>query len=512
MANQAIALGIRAPQGVNLGSAIQQNSALINMMVQQKAVDRQNALAAQKLEQDAALAGPAVKKATSEAQSARLKVIKDFMDTSAFGIGNSRNADDARRVGEILKSEFDDPTFRQAVDQTLASIPQDPAAFGDWRTDALMRTMEASKQLEYLVPKVSTEAIIGEGGDVGVLTRGGMGAPTIKTPRSMVPAPQRKGTVTVEDMPEAANAPIASEEAELFIASFPVEAQPAIRERVMRGDLGNVPMGSPVAAARGRGGVGGPDEGMLEMPMRASSTQGGMVSNLGPDDGYVDAPQPFRAKNPSVSPLPGSAQVPISRVRAEAVAGRETPAEAAAKARATKQVELDAEQAKKVPAKKQVTQLVTKIRNAYEELNKAEAIPSEKRGGFANAMDYMSTTSLGREAQRMLGTKYNRPLNEIVGSRKLLATAIKNATGMSAQEMNSNTELTLMLDALTDPTQGYESAISLLGTIEDLYGSPRAARPAGARRPSAAPNKPPAGVSAADWKYMTPQERALWQK
>jgi hypothetical protein len=235
------------------------------------------------------------------------------------------------------------------------------------------------------------------------------------------------------------------------------------------------------------GSRGGPDEGMLEMPMRASSTQGGMVSNLGPDDGYVDAPQPFRAKNPSVSPLPGSAQVPISRVRAEAVAGRETPAEAAAKARATKQVEVDAEQAKKVPAKKQVTQLVTKIRNAYEELNKAEAIPSEKRGGFANAMDYMSTTSLGREAQRMLGTKYNRPLNEIVGSRKLLATAIKNATGMSAQEMNSNTELTLMLDALTDPTQGYESAISLLGTIEDLYGAPRAAaRPADAARPAPA--------------------------
>lgn len=308
MANQAIALGIRAPQGVNLGSAIQQNSALINMMVQQKAVDRQNALAAQKLEQDAALAGPAVKKATSEAQSARLKVIKDFMDTSAFGIGNSRNADDARRVGEILKSEFDDQTFHQAVDQTLASIPKDPAAFPEWRIDALIRTMEASNQLEYLVPKVSTEAIIGEGGDVGVLTRGGMNAPTIKTPRTLVPAPQTQ------------NAPVTSAEAERFIASYPEEARPAIRERVMRGDLGNIPMGNPAPAARGRGGMGGPDEGMPEMPMRASSTQSGMVSNLGPDDGYVEAAQPFRAKNPMQAPAPGVNIQPLPRIAGQAAA------------------------------------------------------------------------------------------------------------------------------------------------------------------------------------------------
>jgi len=244
----------------------------------------------------------------------------------------------------------------------------------------------------------------------------------------------------------------------------------------------------PQPSAGGRGGMGGPYEAIDQMPVRASSTQDGMVSNLGPQ-GLIET-TPFRAKSPSVSPLPGSAAVPINRVRAEAAAARETPAEAAAKARATKQVEVEVEQAKKAPAKKQVTQLVTQIRNAYEELNKAEAIPSEKRGGFENAVDYMSTTSLGREAQRMLGTKYNRPLNEIVGSRKLLATAIKNATGMSAQEMNSNTELTLMLDALTDPTQGYESAISLLGAIEDLYGAPKAASPATAARPATGGRKP----------------------
>jgi hypothetical protein len=108
-------------------------------------------------------------------------------------------------------------------------------------------------------------------------------------------------------------------------------------------------------------------------------------------------------------------------------------------------------------------------------LDKANAIPSEKRGGFANAMDYFGTSSLGREVQKMVGTTASKHMSEIINSRKLLATAIKNATGMSAQEMNSNVELKLTLDALTDPTQGIEAARSTLDTIEELYGAPRAA-------------------------------------
>lgn len=50
---------------------------------------------------------------------------------------------------------------------------------------------------------------------------------------------------------------------------------------------------------------------------------------------------PVQRRDPNVSPYPGSAQVPIERVRQEAIAGRESPAEAAAKTRATKAVEVE---------------------------------------------------------------------------------------------------------------------------------------------------------------------------
>jgi hypothetical protein len=197
---------------------------------------------------------------------------------------------------------------------------------------------------------------------------------------------------------------------------------------------------------------------------------------------------PLQMRNPNVSPLPGSAQVPIERVRAEGVAGRESPAEAAAKAtataRATAAVETEKKAAEKLPGRKQVSTIIKKIRGAYEQLEKKEAIASEKRGGFANVVDYLATTTPGREVQKAFGTSASKYLSEIVNSRKLLATAIKNATGMSAQEMNSNVELQLTLDALTDPTQGIEAARSTLDTLEELYGAPRTAPAQGQRRTS----------------------------
>jgi hypothetical protein len=224
----------------------------------------------------------------------------------------------------------------------------------------------------------------------------------------------------------------------------------------------------------------------------------------------------LQQRNPNVSPYPGSAQVPLSRVAAEAAVQRETPEQAAARAaataRATAAVDAEKKAAEKLPGRKQVSTLINKVRAAYEQLDKAEAIPSETRGGFANAMDYFGTSSLGREAQKMVGTKSSKYLSEIINSRKLLATAIKNATGMSAQEMNSNVELQLTLDALTDPTQGIEAARTTLATLEELYGAPRTAAPAAAPRAAAKTPTIPDAAKQMLRKNPSPQQRAFFDR
>jgi hypothetical protein len=187
----------------------------------------------------------------------------------------------------------------------------------------------------------------------------------------------------------------------------------------------------------------------------------------------------FRGKDPMQSPLPGSAQVPITRVREEAVAGRESPQEAAAKAaavaRANAAAEAEAKRAQKQPGQQNVSTIIGKMRKAYQQLDKMEAIPSEKRGAGANFMDYLAVTSGGREVQKMFGMEPSKYLSQINTLRKQLATAIKNATGMSAQEMNSNVELQLTLESLSDPTQGIEAALATMADLEELYGLPKPA-------------------------------------
>jgi hypothetical protein len=155
MANQAIALQARAPQGNFLGPAIQQGAQFINMMSQQRAAERQAAaqqqqLKIQQVQEDraAALAVPQRAKAESEAGSAKVKYASDFKVMSAVALANARDPQQAVAEGNRLKQMFPTPEFQQSVDETVAYLTQDPAQFNARRYDTLKRTMDATDQLE----------------------------------------------------------------------------------------------------------------------------------------------------------------------------------------------------------------------------------------------------------------------------------------------------------------------------------------------------------------------------
>ncbi len=48
--------------------------------------------------------------------------------------------------------------------------------------------------------------------------------------------------------------------------------------------------------------------------------------------------------------------------------------------------------------------------------------------------------------------------------------AIKEATGMSAQQMNSNVELQTFLRAATDPTLSIQANLEAINNLSKLYG------------------------------------------
>jgi len=154
MANQMIALQARNPQLPDPARATAQMGQMMNMMSQQKAAERQAAQASQAMTfaaneegRRADMQAPNLAKAGSEADSARLKYAMDFFNAAEAAISNVRDGRQAMAVGERLKQMFPEPALQQSIDETLASIPQDPAQFEAWREDSLFRTMEAKEQL-----------------------------------------------------------------------------------------------------------------------------------------------------------------------------------------------------------------------------------------------------------------------------------------------------------------------------------------------------------------------------
>lgn len=140
--------------------------------------------------------------------------------------------------------------------------------------------------------------------------------------------------------------------------------------------------------------------------------------------------------------------------------------------------------------------VIEDVKSYYQALKDAGDISSTEANPLANVISATQSSALGQFAGRTFGTESQRARENIKSSRLILLNALKQATGKSAQELNSNVELKTNLDALSDPSQGYEAAMDILNKLEDIYvrgvaptrktpGAPPTAAPAA---PAAAPS------------------------
>lgn len=161
MANQMIALGARVPQVDILGGSIQRNAQLINMMMQQRAAERQAA----KAQQDMALAQQTAdlsKREKDQAfQAAQIKYYRDQLPAVRDDVSWNAWLD---KVGET------DPNFSNQLRRATGgkydpNIVQSVAMTADQYINKLIPTPSATPQQD------------AEGNFYGV-TVGGLGAPT----------------------------------------------------------------------------------------------------------------------------------------------------------------------------------------------------------------------------------------------------------------------------------------------------------------------------------------------
>ena len=127
--------------------------------------------------------------------------------------------------------------------------------------------------------------------------------------------------------------------------------------------------------------------------------------------------------------------------------------------------------AKKEEGVAQATNILDSLETAYTDLEARKAIPSEKRNAVANTLASISASAPGQIAERTIGTKAQTQRDVIASSRLQLLNAIKGATGMSSQQLNSNVELTTWLNSLTDPSRSIETNKEILQNVRRFIDS-----------------------------------------
>jgi hypothetical protein len=142
MANQAIALQARAPNVDPLGGAIRNNAQMINMMAQQQAAQRQNAIAEQTMQiqrakeaRETAMAGPQLAEAQSKAGSAKLEFNLKALGYAYHSALANPSDETLDKSGAILLGLGAD---QMMVNNEISGLKQLPP---EQRKPALMRTI-----------------------------------------------------------------------------------------------------------------------------------------------------------------------------------------------------------------------------------------------------------------------------------------------------------------------------------------------------------------------------------
>ena len=433
MANQAIALGARAPQTNIFGGSIQRNAQMMNMMAQQAAAQRQ----AEKAQQEMTLAQQTADLTAEEKRRAFRKSDMEYLNNQLPGVKDDISwnrwlgelkkvdpglSDDLLRktggryipevvdiigataeqwinkniatpvasfqvsdqgvpqsvtAGGIAPSSKEIPQYRYVPDETAAAATAAPA-LSEGEAAPILQNAAQSKTI---TPEDADRVRKSLGPNGGAqfdqwMTRNGIQVKPISfeqdgvEPLTMENAPQivdaalKSGMIDpshVEQLKQMVG-PENGAAIDQWVQQSGLKVQqglPGMRSAVYRPQAQD--FGAPVA-----------DDGM---------SFGGPANALRQDIGYV--PTTTRFKSPTEAPLPGSAQVPIPRVREEAKAQRKTPQETYEETRSIEQAKKDVDFLESVSgARKSAKQALSVIDSMIGDarLNKAGQI-EVPRGG-----------------------------------------------------------------------------------------------------------------------------------
>jgi hypothetical protein len=119
--------------------------------------------------------------------------------------------------------------------------------------------------------------------------------------------------------------------------------------------------------------------------------------------------------------------------------------------------------------KTQLADDLENLRASFLALDTLRAIPSTERNVASNLMSATAASGVGQMLGRAGGSPEQVERDVINSARMRLVNSIKNATGMSAQQLNSNVELQTMLKSISDPGQSVQAALRIIDDIDNAY-------------------------------------------
>ena len=163
---------------------------------------------------------------------------------------------------------------------------------------------------------------------------------------------------------------------------------------------------------------------------------------------------------------PGAAEAnDIARGNLEVSRGRLKLAEDAAKSK------VSAADTKKQEAASQLDDIVASLKSQYDMLERSGGITSTENGVLSNLAASAESSGVGQYVGKVLGTQNQSARNQIIMTRPQLLLAIKNASGMTARQLDSNADLKLWLQAATDPQLDVQANRKALDNIVKFIGS-----------------------------------------
>lgn len=152
--------------------------------------------------------------------------------------------------------------------------------------------------------------------------------------------------------------------------------------------------------------------------------------------------------------------------------------------------------------KARFSQSLDKLESFYKTLSELGGAVDTKAGAVDNIVNRVAASSAGQIAGSALGTEAQSERNKIAQLRPLLIIELKNATGMSAQQLNSNMELQTFLNAATDPR------LDIQANMEAIKSLRRIAE----KMPKAAPGIPKEPAAAAGGGFADPDKERRYQE